>query len=488
MASSKRQRQKTRKVANDYATSGGSTNTNPYVVRSEDPAASSAPTPDQVVPGMGDDMGDGTPPAEFPNAGRNGTAMASRVALACFGCGAEAWVPMGRVAQVGIDGQVLTCGICKSSDLDVLDGEPNLARTSALVAHHLASAGGERDFAQGWSDDAKHPIMAQVRKRKGWQAHDEDDARLDFGGISCWVQQYSGNDKIRLEITHSGQNVSGQLPNGGYYASAKSAFDAAERYVKKYYPSFADNLDPSVEVYYAGDDERNRWQRRPLASRVAQLLQVTAKSQRCDVCGHTVRSAPDEQGWDCPICHEGTMQDVTERESARRTAAVSWGGDEREMIGEGPKGEYLYVGPSEEGGLMWYVQGDNYADGDCTTLAEGMVAAEQALGGPADDQMSMFARRALSSFVTDLIQVGAGISDLTKVAFSDLPMDHLTANPSTEEIMARVEAIPLPIKRLPPGQIVQAQTVAATVLRSNPGLDLAKAWKLAYATVTGQEP
>jgi hypothetical protein len=54
-----------------------------------------------------------------------------------------------------------------------------------------------------------------------------------------------------------------------------------------------------------------------------------------------------------------------------------------------------------------------------------------------------------------------------------------------EGIMAQVNAIPLPIQRLPPVQREQAARVFESVLSTNPGLDEGLAWRVAHKTVVG---
>lgn len=425
MASTKRARQRARKLANDYAPAN-----NPYSAPASptpEPMSSpgTAPAPATTELGMADDMGDGKPPADTmmdPGAGRNGQAMAARVGVHCFGCGAEDWVALAKVARIGEDGKVLRCILCRSTDLDVLDRDPRMS------AHQRQAM--QATAASVWSEEVHrlevYPGLTEDKLIYSTVVGDYE--LIVVNSLGGWIWSVYG--------TATGTEVA-----TGSTTSRAAAQTAAEAAV------------PTETVGQMSMFAR-------LQARVAKL--VTAKTQRCDVCGHTVRSAPDEQGWECPVCHEGTMQDVAEKE-AKLAAVIDWGGDINELIGTGPNGEYVYVGPAEEGGMFWYVQGDNlYAEGDCASLDEGQAAAEAALGGSATDQMSLFAKR----------------------AFSEPPMDHLHA-PSVEEIMAKVEAIPLPIKRLPPKQQTEAAQVVGTVLSTNPGLSLAQAWRLAHKAVMG---
>lgn len=317
MASKKRARQRARKTANPYGTSPAE---NPYTTTpgatQQVPGTSNAgPTPDQAVPGMKDDMGDGTPPG-MSNAGRNGQAMANKVALHCFGCGAEGYVGLDKVARIGEDGKQLTCQVCKSTDLDVLDREP----------------------------------VVSARQREAMQRQ------------AIWPQE---------------------LPSPTYRECAECGKETSNT------SGLCDRCRRGYEDE-AEENERKSKESSLHIQRVAGLL-VTA-AQRCDNCGHTIKSnVPNEQGWECPKCHEGTMQDV--KESAKL-----------------PK---------------WHQ------------------------------------------------------------AFSEPPMGHLSPNPTPEEIMAKAEAIPLPIKRLPPRQQQQTAQVVSAILGTNPGLPKAVAWRVAYKTVVG---
>jgi len=282
-AKNRRQRQAARKVANPYGTSPAE---NPY---SDAPGATQkVPTADQAAPGMQDDQGDGNPSVD-PNAGRNGTAMATlnKVAIRCFGCGIEGWVGLDKIARIGEGGKQLTCQVCKSTDLDLLDREP-VTRTAK----------------------AEHGSLA-----------------------NRWV---ATADKSLLHH----QRVARRMAKTGAFLP------------------------------------------------VGKMIQVIG-AQKCDSCGHTIKSnVPNEQGWECPKCHEGTMQDTHE---------------------------------------------------------------------------------------------GA------KVAFSEPPMGHLVSNPTPEEIMAKADAIPLPIKRLPPRQQQEVAQVVSAILGTNPGLNRTVAWKVGFKTVTGLE-
>jgi hypothetical protein len=93
--------------------------------------------------------------------------------------------------------------------------------------------------------------------------------------------------------------------NGGYYSSAKSAMDAIERRIENRYPGAMAGMDPSTELYYAGDDAPTRWLHRPLASRTASPTQRTAppqvdtlRDEACPVCGETDGYRGDE----CGVC------------------------------------------------------------------------------------------------------------------------------------------------------------------------------------------
>lgn len=250
------------------------------------------------------------------NAGRNGQAMANKVALHCFGCGAEGYVGLDKVARIGEDGKQLTCQVCKSTDLDVLDREP----------------------------------VVSARQREAMQRQ------------AIWPQE---------------------LPSPTYRECAECGKETSNT------SGLCDRCRRGYEDE-AEENERKSKESSLHIQRVAGLL-VTA-AQRCDNCGHTIKSnVPNEQGWECPKCHEGTMQDV--KESAKL-----------------PK---------------WHQ------------------------------------------------------------AFSEPPMGHLSPNPTPEEIMAKAEAIPLPIKRLPPRQQQQTAQVVSAILGTNPGLPKAVAWRVAYKTVVG---
>ena len=98
MANKKRQRQRARKTANPYSPSPAE---NPYSAPAHVPGTTiDAPTPDQVVPGMGDDQGDGTQPSvSLP---RSGTGQRSGgVAMQSSGLGGAGARPRNRPTRRG---------------------------------------------------------------------------------------------------------------------------------------------------------------------------------------------------------------------------------------------------------------------------------------------------------------------------------------------------------------------------------------------------
>lgn len=370
MANQKRQRQRARKTANPYGTSPAE---NPYATApgatQQVPGTSNAgPTPDQATPGMKDDMGDGTPPGKS-NAGMNGQAMANKVALHCFGCGAEGWVGLDKVARIGEDGKQLTCQVCKSTDLDVLDRDPVVSARQLLAMQRQAI----------WPQPIPSPTYREC-----------------------------------AECGEETSNTSGLCSK-----CRKSYEDEAE------------------------ENERESKESSLRTQRLAGLL-VTA-AQRCDNCGHTIKSnVPNEQGWECPKCHQGSMQDT--KESAHTAADTK-------------TCEQCHAKPAE-GYAMGPKSGD-WGGNYCASCAE-------KLGWPLEPYQKESA-------------LGAAYHQ----AFSEPPMGHLTSNPTPEEIMAKADAIPLPIKRLPPRQQQQTAQVVSAILGTNPGLNRTLAWKVAFRTVTG---
>ena len=183
MANQKRQRQRARKTANPY---GSNPAENPYATTpgatQQVPGTSNAgPTPDQAVPGMKDDMGDGTPPG-MSNAGRNGQAMANKVALHCFGCGAEGYVGLDKVARIGEDGKQLTCQVCKSTDLDVLDREP-------VVSARQREAMQRQAIWPGQPQVERVHRLGLHRRRTAQPVSHQGPARGEFGpGIARYTQ------------------------------------------------------------------------------------------------------------------------------------------------------------------------------------------------------------------------------------------------------------------------------------------------------------
>ena len=340
-----------------------------------------------------------------PNAGRNGQAIANKVALHCFGCGAEGWVGLDKVARIGEDGKQLTCQVCKSTDLDVLDRDP----------------------------------VVSARQRQAMQRQ------------AIWPQE--------------------QPPAAPYKPCAECGKDTQN----------SSGLCDRCRKSYEDESKESSLH----ARRVARLVQA-ATAQRCDNCGHTIRSnVPNEQGWECPKCHEGTMQDV--KESAHKQA--------------GP-----YDTKFQPGDMVGY----RYSPGDAVIYtnwngAEGRatVVADPADGMPNDAFVQIRTedgdeyprnRRELTPAGTRAWEDAErarrrGGAKLPKwhQAFSEPPMGHLSPNPTPEEIMAKAEAIPLPIKRLPPRQQQQTAQVVSAIMGNNPGLNRVTAWKVAYKTVTGLE-
>lgn len=257
-------------------------------------------------------------------------ATLNKVALHCFGCGAEGWVGLDKIARIGEGGKQLTCQVCKSTDLDVLDRDPVVSARQLLAMQRQAI----------WPQSTPSPTYREC-----------------------------------AECGQETSNTSGLCSK-----CRKSYEDEAE------------------------ENERGSKESSLRTQRLAGLL-VTA-AQRCDNCGHTIKSnVPNERGWECPKCHQGSMQDT--KESVRIV-----------------------------------------------------------------DHSHTFT---------------SGFSSVHHQAYSEPPMGHLTSNPTADEIMAKVEAIPLPIKRLPPQQQAAAAQVVEAVMETNPGLALARAWRIAYKTVTGLE-
>jgi hypothetical protein len=187
----------------------------------------------------------------------------------------------------------------------VIPGGIEQYRKDAALSAKTAS-----DWDQGWSDSIKSQLARQVRKRNGWALHDEDRAQIHYAGASGYVsKEPSGDFMARIKFDGDGSTI-GYPPNpsarnGGYYSSAKSAMDAIERRIENRYPGAMAGMDPSTELYYAGDDAPTRWLHRPLASRTASPTQRTAppqvdtlRDEACPVCGETDGYRGDE----CGVC------------------------------------------------------------------------------------------------------------------------------------------------------------------------------------------
>lgn len=392
MANKKRQRQRARKTANPYSPSPAE---NPYSAPAHVPGTSNdAPTPDQVVPGMGDDQGDGTPPGQFPNAGRNGTAMATlnKVALHCFGCGAEGWVGLDKIARIGEGGKQLTCQVCKSTDLDVLDRDPVVSARQLLAMQRQAI----------WPQSTPSPTYRECAE---CGQETSNTSGLCSKCRKSYEDEAEENERGSKESSLRTQRLAGlvtavQTPEQGAQ-DGEAAFRAGQPRVVPY-------PDEDTPVGGGWAEYAKAWYRAWDKANLAAPVEASRRTaaQRCDNCGHTIKSnVPNERGWECPKCHQGSMQDT--KESVRIV-----------------------------------------------------------------DHSHTFT---------------SGFSSVHHQAYSEPPMGHLTSNPTADEIMAKVEAIPLPIKRLPPQQQAAAAQVVEAVMETNPGLALARAWRIAYKTVTGLE-
>lgn len=308
MGSSKRQRQRQRRAnaysdANPYSSKPGTDKTNPNGAPQSSPPPLS-PTPDL---GMPDDMGDGTPPQD----------MRQAVSVRCFSCGAQDDVKLSTIAQIGTDGQMLRCK-CGSYDLDVIDDQGDLVSAiNALVTQvtelylriHLAhwNVAGP-DFAE------YHALFEKIYE----DVYDSIDAHAEnvrkLGGIVT-IASIEG---FGSEASAQGLTLDLAARNQQVIISLQSAFDLAseanEQGVANY---LAERIDAhqkwqwqlSASEAFVASHKRTR-------AHVSSMLK-SAASQRCDNCGYTVRGlVPDEQGWECPKCKEGTMQDF------QRTANV----------------------------------------------------------------------------------------------------------------------------------------------------------------------
>jgi hypothetical protein len=127
-----------------------------------------------------------------------------------------------------------------------------------------ANIGRDRLWEPGWSDDSNESLVKQVRRRPGWTIHDENRASLRHGAVEAFVNKDEVNGQYRLDVRHDGRDMGAMNRSGGWYASASSAMNAAERYLDKYRDGWRGEVDAPQEMYYAGDDAPTRWLRRPI--------------------------------------------------------------------------------------------------------------------------------------------------------------------------------------------------------------------------------
>jgi len=366
MPSAKRSRQRTQRRANAYMGTD-----NPYTVQ-QAPAAQDASN--QRVPyGMADDTGDGTPPVPQelmdPNAGQNGQAQSSRaraVGVMCCACGTRGRVGLDKIARIGEGGKFLRCTACGSYDLDVADevrvaSKPvhkQSARIPVNDSYAVVGEEGDYQIVEQFGDyritkkrfkkleDAKKRAEDMHRQRTSSRKQaakmDRPSGVTGFSQILQWYvdnARYSNNPaENTYEYATVAYGLSRAVSRGRsefYHAAQAMSPDAVCDLVEKLYDlkeagQMGDGSIWDVERYIykhpelllsdggrrtdTGGDQGQLFLGN-LSERVASLVRV-ATTQRCDVCGHTVRSAPDEQGWECPVCHEGTMQDVIDSQGA----------------------------------------------------------------------------------------------------------------------------------------------------------------------------
>ncbi len=253
------------------------------------------------------------------------TSMGCDVAYSrCTACGNVAKDPSSYCAHIpAMKGQVYRRYTASGQSEDVVIAEEcyglSFFENSLLVedpADPTAFFLGVEDYSEGvtaktafpvgpmgWSDEVKTDIAKQVRKRRGWVLTDDNSARLEYANIRGIVSvNYTG--EIRADLSHDGQRII--LNRTGTYASATSAMNAVERYIKNRYPSFVENAGPAQEMYYT-DNPAQYWDRRPLAKNAARLgygetkapARIdTLRSDHCPVCGEDENFA----GGRCAIC------------------------------------------------------------------------------------------------------------------------------------------------------------------------------------------
>lgn len=353
MASKKRQRQRlTRAYANAY------TDGNPYGGSGKPQNPNGAPmappptqvsTPDMGQPGMADDMGDGRPPRDI-----------QAVSVRCCACGAEGEVKLSVLAAQD-EGKVLRCRKCGSFDLDLADTVTKTAASDDLIGTINAITTQVTDLylrihLAHWNvvgpDFAEyHALFEKIYEDvyDSIDAHAENVRKLG-GTVSLGSLGGFGSDG---SATHLTQDLAQR--NAEVISSLQSAFDLAnaanEQGVANYLAERIDahqkwqwQLTASESVVasrkvrtallksaapydrcsecgaeqanWGGlcDRCRKGYEDEAEENERKSKSQHTAAAQRCDNCGHLVRGAvPNEQGWECPVCKQGSMQDVPER-------------------------------------------------------------------------------------------------------------------------------------------------------------------------------
>jgi hypothetical protein len=148
-------------------------------------------------------------------------------------------------------------------------GKPFVATEDQAVNSMLVTAGvgSDRSWKSGWSDDVDTDYAKQVRKRPGWVLHDEDHAQVEHGGIRASVRPTSDGERHVVNLTHDGHRIHDLNRFGNTWSTPKAAMDAAEKYIDKHRPGWRDSAPPPSEEFYAGDDAKQRWQRRHLAAK-----------------------------------------------------------------------------------------------------------------------------------------------------------------------------------------------------------------------------